>query len=907
MQVQSHDMDFRKLGVGFLTVLCGACSTEFGLDDRFEIRQRYVPDGPRIELDREKLFGKDELFCWSFETSESLGAWELQRLGAAPSEDGGTLFKPTGDDPQMIRPVKLDAAEVHLLEVTLAGLHLGQIELFWADSQSEFSHARRLALEPPRQRDSSTSKLTFNLASHPGWQGEIRKLRLDPTTSLEDAVRVRSICGFRQTVLPERLTRVAEGFWSFDLEGDVRSGRPAIPGSPFELSAEIEPGDRLRLSYGLEPSVLQAVTFLVGVDRPSGSTKTIFKKTLNPADGDAGNWYETVVDIDGPSGELTTFQLTTHVKEPLELARGFPVWANPEILSPTTGDGASPNVLLISIDTLRADRLSAYGHFRETSPHIDAWAGSSAILFRNTVAQAPWTLPSQVSMLTGIDALRHGVNHTTTAPDSLEMLPEVLGREGYATAAITGGGYLRPQYGFSQGFDSFTYWPQILSEDEFAAGLERLLVWLEDHADQRFFLFFHTYEVHYPHRQREPYFSRLTKGEKRIVPRGEILMRGHSWGPSQLSWRPDHFVVRYPEGREVAHLTAEEKILVGQMYDSAIAYVDHGLGRVFRKLEQLRLLDKTLVILTSDHGEALGETDRAGHNYLDDFNVLVPLIITLPDRRGAGTVVDRQVRSIDIVPTVLDYLDITLDQPIDGVSLLDAIEGGADGPPPQAWSYASSANYGLGLRYANRLKYTFNNSAWTRILGQEGLFELGRKPEDERRIQGGGPQLERFRDLVGRTMVSQHRGLRLLIRAGEGHLEGQLTGHWSGIARVKAAVPSCACLTWPAGQGATFKLAPAQEILLFFEGDLGNRIGIAGTWTLGTETPRPFHQVFNPREIGDPILLFYQDGKWQSQERAPGKGEASFTIWNEDRADFATEPEHDSAAWDQLRALGYVD
>ncbi len=122
-------------------------------------------------------------------------------------------------------------------------------------------------------------------------------------------------------------------------------------------------------------------------------------------------------------------------------------------------DASRPNVILISVDTLRADHLSLYGYPRSTSPRIDAWARNSAAGFRNAVVQAPWTLPSHCSMLTGLDALSHGVNHSFEAvPGELTTVAERLSEAGYFTAGITGGGWFHPRYGLAAGYDRYRYW-----------------------------------------------------------------------------------------------------------------------------------------------------------------------------------------------------------------------------------------------------------------------------------------------------------------------------------------------------------------------------------------------------------------------------------------------------------------
>ena len=163
------------------------------------------------------------------------------------------------------------------------------------------------------------------------------------------------------------------------------------------------------------------------------------------------------------------------------------------------------------MDDLRADHLSLYGYRKVTSPNIDSWAGHHGVTFSNVVAASPWTLPSHVSLLSGLDALSHGVNFPQDAAGKdVLFLAEALREAGYRTGAVTGGGFLRPEYGFHQGFDRFRWWPgEIGHPDELDDGLDTALRWIETWADGPFFLFFHTYEVHSPFHRREPHFERL--------------------------------------------------------------------------------------------------------------------------------------------------------------------------------------------------------------------------------------------------------------------------------------------------------------------------------------------------------------------------------------------------------------
>ena len=890
---------------------------------------RLIAEDPQVLLSRDGLFTSETVFIWRFASEADVAPWTTQGLASTRFDRRLWQLRAAGDDPRLVREVELDASDVHLIEVALTGLSQGAATLFWAGPGEDFAEERSLTVEPPAARRGKHVVLKFDLAGHRAWRGTIERLRLDPTDAAADVVRLQSVRGVRRVVQSERLAEVLGRAWKFDLAADARNALLAVPGVPIDHEIEIGRDQRLHLSYGLDATVQQAVEFRVeAVADGSEAAEVLFQETLDPALDAGGQWHEATVDLGAYAGRTLRLRLVTETESLLDLARGFAVWGNPEILEPRR-EARPPNIIMISLDTLRADRLSAYGHHRQTSPNLDRWASRDAVLFENAVVQAPWTLPSHASMFTGLEALRHDVNHYQEAPVSLELLAETLRKAGYATAAITGGGYLRPRFGFAQGFDLFRYWPRILAERELADGMEHLFKWLDQHHSRQFFLFFHTYEVHFPHRRRQPYFDQFygepfPAGTESPI-RGKIGMRARTQEPSEPLWQHDYFVVKSESGEEIEHLNEAEKVLARTMYDSAIAYVDTQLGLLFERLEMLGLKGRTLIILTSDHGEALGEKDRAGHNYHEDYNVMVPLVIELPGglatrrpalKGHAGKRVEQQVRSIDIVPTILDVVDLPPPRPLDGVSLLPLIAGDSTAVPAEAWTYASSANYGLGLRYRNQLKYIFNNTAWSRFLGDEVLYNLRQDPEEETDQAQHHPSTEELRGRVQAAVEAQHEGLRLRIRnSGEGVLSGELKHDWARHNRVKAVASTCKCLRWGSDRTATFSLVSGQDITLYFESIPGHRVGLKGRFKVPGKPPAAFDETFDLRQIHQVVRFEHTDAGWRMSAKGeagdvPPDSEAAvgFTLWKEqEHATLQVQQPVDAKLHEQLEALGYVN
>lgn len=321
------------------------------------------------------------------------------------------------------------------------------------------------------------------------------------------------------------------------------------------------------------------------------------------------------------------------------------------------------NVLLFSIDTLRADHLGAYGYSRPTSPALDALAGEG-VLFERASAQAPSTLLSHGALLTSQIPQHHGASHIRSLPlaESAETLAEVLAGEGYETASWNGGGQLDRAYGLAQGFATYEQGP-----DPFDWARGRSEAWLaarQDRGERRpFFLFLHTYEVHHPYTPSpqdlalvaDPYAGRL---------------------PPEI---PVALLEEINQGRQ--SLSAEDLGHIVGAYDAEIRSVDRGFGRLVAFLRERDLLDDTLIVVTSDHGEEFGEHGQVGWHSLTLYEEVlwVPLIFRLPGGRFAGQRPPQRVRSIDVAPTLLDLLGVAPPAAFEGRSLLPLF---APGAPP---------------------------------------------------------------------------------------------------------------------------------------------------------------------------------------------------------------------------------
>jgi len=331
------------------------------------------------------------------------------------------------------------------------------------------------------------------------------------------------------------------------------------------------------------------------------------------------------------------------------------------------------NVVLISIDTLRADHLGCYGYPRNTTPRVDAFR-RDAILFEQAVAQAPSTLPSHASIFTSLLPSHHGasVANSSGVDPGAVTLTEILKREGYETASFNGGIQLDPLYGLARGFDTYvSARPSVASAevlvdpvDRFDHAVTKAMEWMRDRKAEPFFLFLHTYETHHPYTPDPALLALMDPDYEGSMP-DDIEV--------DLLKRINHGEIEIDDA-DLEHVIAA--------YDAELRSVDAAFGKLVDFLRQEGLYDDAVVLVTSDHGEEFGEHGFVGwhsHSLYDEL-LRVPLLVKLPGSRGGGRSVAAQVRGIDLAPTILDELGLTIPESFEGKSLLPAIAGSGDVP-----------------------------------------------------------------------------------------------------------------------------------------------------------------------------------------------------------------------------------
>ncbi len=306
------------------------------------------------------------------------------------------------------------------------------------------------------------------------------------------------------------------------------------------------------------------------------------------------------------------------------------------------------NLLFVLIDTLRADRLSAYGYGRETSPTLDKLA-ADGIRFAEHMSQSSWTKCSMASLWTGLYPIRTGVTRSPQGlPDEVLMPAEIIREAGFRTAAIWRNGWISPGFGFSQGFEVYhtpksAPTPRSVRREKPTLGVtgtdqdvvHSAIEFLRVQGDERWFLYVHLMDVH-------------------------------------------QYV--YDETSALFGTTYSD------IYDNSIRWTDRVLGSLITTLDARGLREKTMIVVAGDHGEAFGEHGREGHARDVHAEVTTtPLIVSLPFRLEPGIVVDAPTENIDLWPTILDLLKLPPLEAVDGKSRLPEIMAAARGelPPPR--------------------------------------------------------------------------------------------------------------------------------------------------------------------------------------------------------------------------------
>jgi len=364
-------------------------------------------------------------------------------------------------------------------------------------------------------------------------------------------------------------------------------------------------------------------------------------------------------------------------------------------------------VVLISIDTLRPDHLGLYGYDRFTSPVLDALAEEGTV-FEDTSATAPWTLPSHASMLTGLYPMSHGVvSSRTKLPPGVPTLATIFGDKGFETAAVVNVVWLKKEdYQLTRDFEKYQWVRTNLARESASTWVtDAAIEWLSELGDDRMFLFMHYYDVHSDYAS-EPAYEKLFVGDYDGPADGTTwqLRRASLEDDYLASCRDDFDPERCTFGGgedaqvvdssvEKVRFDARDLQHLRDLYDAQIRQLDAELGRFVAALRKLELLDETLLVVTSDHGEEFMEHGRLEHFLTThEESLRVPLLLRGPGV-PAGRRVSAPVSSVDLAPTLLALAGVDAPVAFDGLDLGPLL---SSAPPGEATALPYSARYLYG-------------------------------------------------------------------------------------------------------------------------------------------------------------------------------------------------------------------
>jgi arylsulfatase A-like enzyme len=534
-------------------------------------------------------------------------------------------------------------------------------------------------------------------------------------------------------------------------------------------------------------------------------------------------WLDFTADLSRRAGREVTLEFHAALDglPPAHLHTNVVAWGPVRLsAAPTAQDLAArqrPNVLFILVDTLRFDHLTPYGYGRDTSPEIARTLARPGTVVESAYSQAPWTLPSVVSLLTsrypgeilGDDAAAYGI------PPGVPALAEAMAARGYDTGGFFANQILHAGNGFARGFDTF-YSP---AKESLAAGEDgpgapelagRLLPWFEAHRNQPFFLYAHFIDPH------DPYDN------------PEIVDNRSPFEPPCPGCVSGRHIQGVYAGKIPLHDTARDTEHLKALYDSEIHYADRAIGRLIDALPPA-VLRNTLIVLTADHGEEFQDHGGWKHGFtLYEEQIHVPLLVRWDGHVPAGARLRGTVRLLDLAPTLVRAAGGRPDPSWEGVDLLPSLTGKA--PLPRLAAFAQHMMIGP-LRSAAvldgrklilfnpRTPYTPANELeaylWTQDLHRlkrTELYDLAKDPQERSDLAAGQPaEVGRLQPIVHRQLDRELPGLRVFA-----------TGFPAG-SRVQGSL----ILARPPTRWDSYFLAEGDRVVL-----AGNRV----TFDLGGET-----------------------------------------------------------------------
>ncbi len=587
-----------------------------------------------------------EPLAWQNFFSSAQLDWQIVR-GRMHIRDGDLLVQGEGGTPVLTAPKQptIDWRLYQAIEIRMSSEGSGEVKIKIGDYEAKRS------LGPSGQYNVYHFDLDIDAP-----KGS-RALAIMPTNSLRDSVAIHSI---KLIPKPANFTKP----YGKDFLGKSDEYREAIyihSPSVMTFSVAVASGSHLHVGLG-SISKESAMTFRISI---AGATGDLYSKIVTDPD----QWADADIDLSRWAGKSVSLRLKAESNRDGAIA----LWSSPILTARSQAPSVRPNVLIYTIDTLRADHASVYGYSRNTTPFLKK-LGASGIVFEDCQAQATWTKPSVASLMTSLYSFTHGIiGDADTIPSGATTIAEQLRRAGYVTASIVASPFVGRATGLERGFDYLLESPVILrrhnqtkERDTDSEALNDIAFhWLDQHHEEPFFLYAHSTDPHAPYNPPPPFDSAFAKpAESAEFTRDFLSFRNEKGYGGGMVLNPAMAAKEGINADRFIHQAIDR-------YDGEIQHNDRSLEFLIGKLKQLGVLENTIVIVVSDHGEEFfdhGWTAH-GHSVYQELTHSV-LVMSYPKLFPVARRINEPVQLIDVMPTLLETLGLKPPQLIEGQSLV---------------------------------------------------------------------------------------------------------------------------------------------------------------------------------------------------------------------------------------------
>jgi arylsulfatase A-like enzyme len=680
-----------------------------------------------------------------FSTSDI--TWQLLR-GRIGVRNGDLIVKGTGSTPVILEPNEpaIDWKLYRAVEIRMSAQGGSEIKIRIGDFEA------RQKLGPPGEYN--VYRFPVNVDAPKG----ARPLGIMPTDSLTDLVAIRSIklipkpAGFVQPSGRETLGK----------RDEYRKAIYVHSPSTIDFPVRVPAGGHFHFGMGTTERG-RAVTFQVSV---KGSSAVLFSKTVSDPD----QWHDASVDLSRWSGRQINLRLQTHSAQAGEVG----LWANPLVTSSVKS--SRPNILIYTMDTVRADHTGLNGYARKTTPFLDQLA-ASAVVFKDCQAQATWTKASIASLMTSLYSFTHAIrNDADTVPNGANTLAGQLRAAGYVTSSIVANPFVGRATGLDRGFDYMLEYPVVLREvnpkadggTDSVALNKVVFPWLDLHHNEPFFLYAHSMDPHAPYDPPAPFDAAFAN------PRDDAL-----FDREYKSFLTHH---EYNGGAVISpkicqRAGIEPTLFMHQAmdrYDGEILHNDRSFKLLVDKLRRLGVLDHTLIIVLSDHGEEFWDHGWTAHGqsvYQELTHTM--LMMWNPKLLGGPKRISEPVQLIDVMPTVLDLLHLKTPDMVEGQSLAPLINGRPFKRRGLVVSSRFAAAHPQGLVPENatdsfaiinsRWKFIYRNKAAKAGIKRVELYDRQTDREEKHDLAGSNPEKVESMMAALRQWIDAQNKIRVAI------------------------------------------------------------------------------------------------------------------------------------------------